>query len=44
VQYGVQYSYAVKNTWRATDASGEGSFTPHAINNMVFTSFRYYLP
>ena len=44
VQYGLQYSYAVKNTWTATNASGEGSFTPHAIDNMVFTSFRYYLP
>jgi hypothetical protein len=44
VQYGVQYSYAVKNTWTATNAAGDGSFTPHAINNMVFTSFRYYLP
>jgi hypothetical protein len=44
VQYGFQYSYAVRNTWRATDSSGEGSFTPHAIDNMVFTSFRYYLP
>jgi uncharacterized coiled-coil protein SlyX len=44
VQYGFQYSYAVKNTWTGTNASGEGSFTPHAIDNMVFTSFRYYLP
>jgi len=44
VQYGFQYSYAVRNTWRGTDSSGEGSFTPHAIDNMVFTSFRYYLP
>jgi hypothetical protein len=44
LQYGLQYSYAVKNTWTGTDASGEGSFTPHAIDNMVFTSFRYYLP
>jgi hypothetical protein len=44
VQYGFQYSYAVRNSWRGTDASTEGSFTPHAIDNMVFTSFRYYLP
>jgi hypothetical protein len=44
LQYGFQYSYAVRNTWRGTDSSGEGSFTPHAIDNMVFTSFRYYLP
>jgi hypothetical protein len=46
VQYGFQYSYAVRNTWRGTNGNTEepSSFTPHAIDNMVFTSFRYYLP
>jgi hypothetical protein len=37
-QYGTQYSYVTRNTW-----SGEGG-SPNGIDNMVFTSFRYYLP
>jgi hypothetical protein len=46
VQYGLQYSYFVKNTWTGSNGSTEAPefFTPHATNNMVFTSFRYYLP
>jgi len=38
VQWGLQYSYLDRNTW-----SGSG-FEPHGIDNMVFSSFRYYLP
>ena len=38
VQFGPQYSYVVRNTW-----SGVGG-DPHGIENMAFTSFRYYLP
>lgn len=37
-QYGTQYSYVTRNTW-----SGDGR-QPNGIDNMVFTSFRYYLP
>jgi len=37
-QYGTQYSYVTKNTW-----VGDGR-QPNGIDNMVFTSFRYYLP
>jgi len=46
VQYGLQYSYAVRNTWTGTNGNTEAPsfFTPAAIDNMVFTSFRYYLP
>lgn len=45
-QWGPQYSYLVKNTWSgASGASGSaGTVSPHAIDNMLFTSFRYYLP
>lgn len=50
LQWGPQYSYVVRNTW-----SGVGTGTvngtvintngaPHGIDNMLFTSFRYYLP
>ena len=38
-RWSIQYSYFSKNTW-----SGAGSNQPKAINNMVWTSFRYYLP
>lgn len=37
-QFGTQYSYVTRQTW-----SG-GGLTPEGIDNMIFTSFRYYLP
>src|ERR1700722_9301427 len=52
VQYGMQYSNYVRNTWRGL-ASGTGADglpysvpngAPHSDENMVFTSFRYVLP
>jgi hypothetical protein len=39
IQFGPQYSYLTRNAW-----SGALSAEPHGIDNMVFTSFRYYLP
>jgi hypothetical protein len=42
-QFGSQYSYVIKNTWSGVNAAGDG-VGPHAIDNMVFTSVRYYLP
>lgn len=38
LQLGPQYSYISRGAWRGT--VGE----PHGIENMVLTSFRYYLP
>jgi hypothetical protein len=38
VQWGPQYSYVVRNTWSGTGGQ------PKGIENMVLTSFRYYLP
>src|SRR5579859_2343944 len=38
VQWGPQYSYIVRNTWRGVGSS------PHTNENMFLTSFRYYLP
>jgi hypothetical protein len=45
LQWGMQYSYLVKNTWsgNANTPTAVGQ-QPKAIDNMVFTSFRYYLP
>jgi hypothetical protein len=36
---GLQYSYIERNTW-----SGANGLSPKAIDNMIETSFRYYLP
>ncbi len=46
VQLGIQESYFLRNTWSGIGtASGIGSSgAPHGTDNMVFTSFRYYLP
>jgi hypothetical protein len=38
VQWGLQYSYLDRQAW-----SGVGG-QPHGIDNMLLTSFRYYLP
>jgi hypothetical protein len=45
LQQGVQYSYVVRHTWLGIGdpLSGQGG-SPKAIENMFFTSFRYYLP
>jgi hypothetical protein len=44
VQWGAQYSYITRNTWAGSSATAGVSSQPNAIDNMVFTSFRYYLP
>ncbi len=51
LQFGTQYSNYVRNTWRGVGpghtADGEVvglNGSPHADQNMIFTSFRYYLP
>jgi len=38
LQFGAQYAYVTRNTW--AEIGGQ----PKGIDNMVFTSFRYYLP
>jgi hypothetical protein len=43
LQLGPQYSYLVRNAWAGAGASGT-EVTPHGIDNMFLTSFRYYLP
>jgi hypothetical protein len=39
LRWGIQYSYLTKSGW-----SGAASIAPKAVDNMVWTSFRYYLP
>lgn len=42
LQFGPQYSYVTRYAWTGTN--GIGFSSPHGIDNMFFTSFRYYLP
>ncbi|MGO9126243.1 MAG: hypothetical protein ACLP6G_15335 [Terriglobales bacterium] len=45
-QFGTQYSYVTRNTWSGYGGlpAGSNGLEPHGIDNMIFTSFRYYLP
>jgi hypothetical protein len=43
LRQGFQYSYVVRQTWNGL-ASSTSNGQPKAIENMFFTSFRYYLP
>jgi hypothetical protein len=38
IQFGPQYSYIVRNSWRGVGGA------PSATENMLLTSFRYYIP
>jgi hypothetical protein len=45
LQWGAQYSYLVKNTWSGNvNTPANVGAQPKAIDNMIFTSFRYVLP
>jgi hypothetical protein len=50
VQYGMQYSNYMRNTWSGVPTGTASGITyttngaPHSDENMVFTSFRYILP
>jgi hypothetical protein len=43
-QFGTQYSYVTRQTWSGITPLGAPSGAPEGIDNMIFTSFRYYLP
>jgi hypothetical protein len=42
-QFGTQYSYVTRETWSGVAGTGT-SGSPSGLDNMIFTSFRYYLP
>jgi len=46
IQWGIQYSYFYKVGWSGSGgvAAGGPANAPKAIDNMVWTSFRYYIP
>jgi len=43
IQWGPQYSYVSRNAWTGVGPAGTG-VAPRAVDNLFFTSFRYYLP
>lgn len=43
IRWGLQYSYFEKDGWSGTNNTAI-SISPKAIDNMFWTSFRYYLP
>ena len=48
-RWGIQYSYFTKNGWSGnnfnfTTGVAGPSISPKAVDNMVWTSFRYYIP
>jgi hypothetical protein len=46
MQFGLQYSYLTRSAWTGygTKSPAPPGANPTAIDNMIFTSFRYYLP
>jgi len=45
VQWGLQYAYFTKSAWSGNNnVTGAASIGPKAVDNMIWTSFRYYLP
>ncbi len=45
IQWGLQYAYFTKSGWSGNNnVPGAFGITPKAVDNMVWTSFRYYLP
>jgi hypothetical protein len=46
MQFGIQYSYLSKDAWSGTGgvAAGAPAIGSKGIDNMIWTSFRYYIP
>ncbi len=43
LHWGLQYSYFTRNGWSGNNNTAVG-VSPKAVENGVWTSFRYYLP
>ncbi len=45
IRWGIQYSYLVKNTWSGNDNTPTApGINGKGVDNMLLTSFRYYIP
>jgi hypothetical protein len=45
IRWGIQYSYLTKSAWSGNNSKPlTVGISPKAVDNMLFTSFRYYIP
>ncbi len=44
LRQGIQYSMIRRDLWSGAGGTGNPSNGAHGVDNMIFTSFRYYLP
>ncbi len=46
MRWGIQYSYITKSGWSGSGGlpAGTPGISPKAVDNMIWTSFRYYIP
>lgn len=44
LRWGIQYSYFTRDGWSGNNAGAVPGTSPKAVDNIVLTSFRYYIP
>lgn len=44
LRWGIQYSYFTRSGWSGNNGTTGVGVSPKAVDNMIWTSFRYYLP
>ncbi len=44
LRWGVQYSYITRLGWSGNNGGATPGLSPKATDNMIYTSFRYYIP
>jgi len=44
LKWGIQYSYFTRNGWSGNDNDTAPGVSPKAVDNVVLTSFRYFIP
>ena len=44
LRWGLQYSYITRMGWSGNDGGATPGLSPKATDNMIWTSFRYYIP
>jgi|SRR5579871_6475515 len=44
LRWGIQYSYFSKMGWSGNNGTTGPGISPKAVDNMIWTSFRYYIP
>ncbi len=44
LRWGIQYSYFTRMGWSGNNGTTGAGISPKAVDNMIWTSFRYYLP